>query len=269
MRVAGSTLLVAWAAETGLKEAAVHKRLESATYRRLSLGCAIKSLLYIGAFFYSSRLWCPALIVIYPSLACLSYMVNHWTLLSNQFIATQKQMKEPNGNFDIMAIYFSLKEFLPRFKPSPSAPPSAQKEASVYCIISIVYFVVAIGCYLFPLDLIHANLPPRPTDEVLGRILQDRQSFIAATCTPGFILASAACQVLMDAAERGRLNGGTFRRLNLGLGLMEVLLAFTLVSSSVFPGPVEATMGLGIHLIASLFAAFFFISNFFKYPAKT
>jgi hypothetical protein len=41
------------------------------------------------------------------------------------------------------------------------------------------------------------------------------------TWAPGFLLAGAACWVLSDAADRGRLGASTFRRLNLGLAAVE------------------------------------------------
>ena len=249
MRIAGSTLVVAWAAETGLKEAADRDRLESATYRRLALGCGLKSLGYLAAFCSAKSLWCPALIATYPSLALLSCVINLATFFMYQLKSVQKQLKaategQTQAQVTLGSFISSLKDVAPKLLPSPSVSPSAQQEAKVYSIISLVYFFVAIGCVLFPLDLIHANFPPRPTDALLGSLLQERQALVAATCAPGFLLASAACQVLSDAAERGRLNGGTFRRLNLGLGLMEVLLALALLSSSLFPGPMQVTFAL-------------------------
>jgi hypothetical protein len=41
------------------------------------------------------------------------------------------------------------------------------------------------------------------------------------TWAPGFLLAAGSCLVLKDAADRSRLGASTFKRLNLGLAVLE------------------------------------------------
>lgn len=54
-----------------------------------------------------------------------------------------------------------------------------------------------------------------------GQPMTSTALLLKHTWAPGFLLAAGACFVLKDAADRSRLGASTFKRLNLGLAVVE------------------------------------------------
>ncbi|KAG1664590.1 hypothetical protein FOA52_012533 [Chlamydomonas sp. UWO 241] len=199
VQIAGATMAISAAVEYCLKDAADNDRLTSLTYQRLMAGCFLKSAGFVAAFAGAGPLWSPLLAASYPTLA-LASMVASGLVLSQVQSAVATSISN-NGSGSLGS------------RPSdllPSGLPSSTP-GRVYTLLGVIYLGTAAACY--GSEALFVTGPGSPITDV--------SMFLKATWAPGFLLAAVACVVLSDAADRGRLSGGTFRRLNLGLAATE------------------------------------------------
>ncbi|KAI8472114.1 MAG: hypothetical protein J3K34DRAFT_415175 [Monoraphidium minutum] len=176
-------MAISAAVEWSLADAAANYRLGSATYQRLMAGVAAKNVLYLTAFALASDVWTPQLLLLYPAAPLASLAACGLGLARSGATAA------------------SLSAGL-------LAPPKSAA-GWVYSAFALLYAATLAACWA-PEAMFTAPLSP------LALLLKH-------TWAPGFLLSGAACLVLRDAADRGRLGAGTFKRLNLGLAAVEVV----------------------------------------------
>ncbi|WIA31838.1 hypothetical protein OEZ86_002705 [Tetradesmus obliquus] len=188
-RIAGATMAISAAVEYSLQDAVVAGHLKSSTYQRLMLAILGKNCLYLAAFALSPGLWSPVLFSFYPTAAAASIVINAATLCSGF---------AQSGAASIRAGLASVAGF-----SEPKTPAGW-----TYSVFILLYAATVAACYA-P-EVIFTGQPMTAAGQLLKH-----------TWAPGFLLAGAACWVLADAADRGRLGASTFRRLNLGLAAVE------------------------------------------------
>eukprot|EP00882_Tetradesmus_deserticola_P027526 GHRQ01030511.1.p1 GENE.GHRQ01030511.1~~GHRQ01030511.1.p1 ORF type:complete len:233 (-),score=55.08 GHRQ01030511.1:164-862(-) len=137
----------------------------------------------------SPGLWNPVLFSVYPTTAAASLAINGAALRSGF---------AQSGAASVMDGLAPLAGF-----SAPKTPAGW-----TYSVFILLYVATVAACYA-P-EVIFTGQPMTAAGELLKH-----------TWAPGFLLAGAACWVLSDAADRGRLGASTFRRLNLGLAAVE------------------------------------------------
>ncbi|GBF87319.1 hypothetical protein Rsub_00030 [Raphidocelis subcapitata] len=215
LRIAGGTLAISVAVEFALADAAANGRLGSATYRRLLLALVVKNALYLAAFGMASDVWTPALVALYPT-APLASLAAAAAALSSPPAAGGAAGGGAGG---ALSGLFS--------RPASGA-------GWAYAAFALLYAATLAACYAPEAIFTGATVTP------VGLLLKH-------TWAPGFWMCGAACLVLRDAADRGRLGATTFKRLNLGLAAVEAAYSACFaaaIASGLAPGDGAAASNL-------------------------
>lgn len=174
----------------------------------------VKSSLYLLAFLASSSVWTPSLFALYPTTAAASVAANLYALSSLSAAASDNATSAGSGSAAAP------------FPALVSVGPPQNGAAWAYSIFALLYVATAAACCA-PEALFAGEVTP------LAQLLK-------FTWAPGFLLAAVACLVLKSGAERGRLGGGTFKRLNAGLAALEIVYSAVFGAAVASGGAVDA-----------------------------
>lgn len=193
MGVVASFMWVAVGAVACLREAALHSRLSSDTYKRLNLGLMYwavnKTVLLIKFHAQSSNALLGGSLLVYLLTLVVCARTYTWS----------------NEGFDIKAVFTGLFSGIKElFSPK-------NLMAAFYSVCAVIYLIC--WCILFPTHLHPLFVGDiGPTAQYLKRLMG-----------AGMLLVGVVHFVLKDAADRGRLGASTFRQLNLTVSLYSIV----------------------------------------------
>lgn len=268
-RIAGATLAISVAVEWSLAEAAAAGRLGSATYQMLLAALVPKNVLYIGALAlvraHAAALLCCCVLYMPCILPHLQTHTAHSHIHTQQtpaaFSPLTAALYLPAPLLSLAAAARALSA-----PPAPTADANSSGGTNSFSALAAAAFArpttaagwgyLAAGLlYVFTLAACYA---PEEALFTGGDATTPLALLLKRTWAPGFWMAGAACAVLRDAADRGRLGASTFRRLNWGIAALETGYAATYaaaIASGLAAGGGPAASNLGGSVAIAAFAA--------------
>jgi hypothetical protein len=229
MRMYGGTLFAQAAVKYVLKESSDEMTLTSFNNQWLMIGVMLQAVQYLGAYMAAPKvLRTPIFSASFPAISVISLAVTGLIYL-----------KSNNGDFK-----------LPILRPLTFTNPTS----SVYSVMMISYVGCAAAVYI--------------PDLLFPDMLDSSSMFFKHSIGGAFVLAGVMSGVLSHEADKGRMGSTTAKTLNLGLGLMESVMAGVLYKVTTAGQVSSPTTGWFCAGLAAAKAAFPLYQYFFKTTTK-
>ncbi|KAL4428567.1 hypothetical protein ABPG77_008879 [Micractinium sp. CCAP 211/92] len=213
-RALGSTLLLAAVCANCLKEASEKDLLRSDTYKRLNLG-----LMWWGAATALALWLAPAL----P----LRYALGAWTALlaatSAHAALTYHETSEQGEGLNPIFLARQSLSSLGNLASYANGPHAAVYAMYAYGLAAKVAIAAVVAI------LLHGQLKLAQDGLLLAPLGALGETLLPANAV-GYALAAVVLYTLKDAAGRGRLGASTFKALNIGVAVVAITHALTMVS---------------------------------------